>query len=84
MGAGGRSREREESKETSRFIHKEPGTASPLISRVSALSCLDDAKGRPPELASSLCGVQSTLRPTSICPPAGLSCPLQDGRLCRA
>lgn len=83
-GAWRRSREREESKETSWFIHKEAGAASPLISRVSALSCQDDAKGRPPELASSLCGVQSTLRPTSVCPPAGLSCPLQDGRVCRA
>lgn len=39
------------------FIHEEPDAASSLISRVSALGCLDDAKGRSPELASSLAGV---------------------------
>ena len=48
----------EKSKETSSpWGRKEPDAASSLISRVSALGCLDDAKGRSPELTSSLAGV---------------------------
>lgn len=39
------------------FIHEEPDATSSLISRVSALGCLDDAKGRSPELANSLAGI---------------------------
>lgn len=62
MGPGGRSREREESKGTSRFTQEEPGAASSPISRMSALSGRDAGRGGscPPSRTQSAPGAATS------------------------
>lgn len=63
IGPGGRSRERGESKGTSRFTREEPGAASSPISRTSGLSGRDAGRGASCPLGR----MQSALGAASSC-----------------